>query len=1563
MATVPLLSDIVITNQLLGRGRFTTVHKAKQQGVDVAAKVYNFASASQPSEHLSRLLCSQLAQVVELCHPHLVAIIGVYQAQFNQPMIISPIMELGSVHSRILANNLPKLSFRDALDIVLGVLRGLRFLHEQRCAIVHSRLSDYNVLLQGDGCAKISDYGMASFLAKAFPDRDLHCGDIVAFLPPEVITKGHAPTVKADVFAVGVLLMECVLGSVPAAGENLDNQTATRRRMADLHRLHSCGVKGSGLPGLVQHCFEPQPTKRPSCMQLEADIQAMCASTDYMWSEERLLKRTDEVSSDYAVPRQNAPIALLTKAERKSNQWAEFEQLSPTSSAGRNDLHSSTLDELNSLSNQMSPNTGAAADRKPQSPSSVQSTSSNSQHADLDSVSAAIQYSMSQGGCVLDGGSDSSMPHYAEIPSELVKAAGHAPRSVRNSPLDTAASTPATATTTSTGHTGDGTRASATASLYVNSTRSSDVEDPYSYNQLLPGGGTPTVPHEGSTATVPRGGSTATVPHGGSTATVPHGGSTPTVPHGGDQPGSADHYSSPSSLAVSLAVDNNHLISSGDCLPPEASARSSKESSTGSFSARSSSSSYHAPNLLTSSSSSSSSSNHAAAANPPLTSSMHSPSPTESHYNVPSAAPVTATSSSGYMNVPASSVQVVSMAVDAATHYHTPVPLITCAAAGSSTQQTHQQDTSSTVISAAAAAVYSTPSSSLVVDHSIASASSPRRSTSSTFDSHSDNVHSDNVHQSGAAAPSDVLPPKLPPKTRSAAAAAQASAQSSGLTPNTQHIPSSECSPSPLLPHTEEACSTATKPPLPPLPLPLPAPTPSSAAIAATNTSPSNVDSISSSSSYANAPSQKKLTVGENYFNVPLTTAHHALPSPNVLTALHSHQDYAKTSFSGGFTVSPTSAQPVSPTATRQPVSPTATRQPVSPTATTRQPVSNVPPPIPPTIRTLPDSSGKGKRQETQPVLPSTPPTTPPDPFSLPDPFGNDQLDFPDPPTTGNEDAFSSATFQLDLPDPPTPGSDAAAGHAPPPLSPTDWSTDWSGFNHHQPQHQPASPSSQVFSQSRNLDNSNKTPSAVAVRLSSTDDNDSPTPARIDWTATSLRGTNPLDDTATTNNNTNHTTTTSNNTAISSSILIRGVDQSSHAPRNNPAESIAAASTSRPRSSTHSGSLFPKAKPRRQKVLANSELSRAASVRMVPEATSSNNDYSADPVSPALRATLEAAAAVAASSRPSPGQESNVDWQQLGTTTHGRAARSASLCHTPLPTTNPQPTANLPLTLRAPAQTSDEQFGHLVLHPAVAAARRSTVTGSVTIGLPLNSTTPSDSATSIRTSPIAHSTHHLPLATGDADDVDDGESSVARHQASGQSRQFSARRSTVSGASTGLQSHAAGQGFHTIHRSSAMTPDTDWNRATGSHTLGHPGSRHGSTGSHTLGHPGSRHGSARSATLAPPRPERRMSSSVTSMTWYYKGLSRIEAEDLLAPKSVGTFLLRDGSAHGGLFSISLRVADRCKHFRIVLDELGHYRVPGWPLRHQSMSDLLRYHMKHPISDCAEDILIIPCRKQ
>jgi eukaryotic-like serine/threonine-protein kinase len=103
-----------------------------------------------------------------------------------------------------------------AIDYALQILRAARFAH--RRGIVHRDLKPQNVIIDGEGRAKVADFGIAQAGASDMTQTGSIMGT-AQYLSPEQ-AQGLPVDARADLYSVGVILYELLTGSVPFDGDS-----------------------------------------------------------------------------------------------------------------------------------------------------------------------------------------------------------------------------------------------------------------------------------------------------------------------------------------------------------------------------------------------------------------------------------------------------------------------------------------------------------------------------------------------------------------------------------------------------------------------------------------------------------------------------------------------------------------------------------------------------------------------------------------------------------------------------------------------------------------------------------------------------------------------------------------------------------------------------------------------------------------------------------------------------------------------------------------------------------------------------------------------------------------------------------------------------------------------------------------------------------------------------------------------------------------------------------------------------------------------------------------------
>nr|BAD02994.1 putative Receptor-like serine/threonine kinase(RFK1) [Oryza sativa Japonica Group]BAD03117.1 putative Receptor-like serine/threonine kinase(RFK1) [Oryza sativa Japonica Group]BAD03607.1 putative Receptor-like serine/threonine kinase(RFK1) [Oryza sativa Japonica Group] len=206
-AELKLATENFSSQNMVGEGGYGQVYKGKlPDGRVIAVKQLSQSSHQGKSEFVT-----EVATISAVQHRNLVKLHGCC-IDSNTPLLVYEYLENGSLDRALFGSKSFNLDWPTRFEIVLGVARGLTYLHEESSVrIVHRDIKASNVLLDTDLTPKISDFG----LAKLYDEKKTHISTKIAgtlgYLAPEYAMRGHL-TEKADVFAFGVVALETVAG-------------------------------------------------------------------------------------------------------------------------------------------------------------------------------------------------------------------------------------------------------------------------------------------------------------------------------------------------------------------------------------------------------------------------------------------------------------------------------------------------------------------------------------------------------------------------------------------------------------------------------------------------------------------------------------------------------------------------------------------------------------------------------------------------------------------------------------------------------------------------------------------------------------------------------------------------------------------------------------------------------------------------------------------------------------------------------------------------------------------------------------------------------------------------------------------------------------------------------------------------------------------------------------------------------------------------------------------------------------------------------------------------------
>jgi serine/threonine-protein kinase len=108
------------------------------------------------------------------------------------------------------------MGIQDAIDFIRQILKAARFAH--RKGIVHRDLKPQNVLIDGEGRARVADFGIARGESSDITATGSVMGT-AQYLSPEQ-AQGKETTPRSDIYSIGVMLYEALTGRVPFQGDS-----------------------------------------------------------------------------------------------------------------------------------------------------------------------------------------------------------------------------------------------------------------------------------------------------------------------------------------------------------------------------------------------------------------------------------------------------------------------------------------------------------------------------------------------------------------------------------------------------------------------------------------------------------------------------------------------------------------------------------------------------------------------------------------------------------------------------------------------------------------------------------------------------------------------------------------------------------------------------------------------------------------------------------------------------------------------------------------------------------------------------------------------------------------------------------------------------------------------------------------------------------------------------------------------------------------------------------------------------------------------------------------------
>jgi serine/threonine-protein kinase len=262
--------------EVVGHGGMSRVYKAHDSLLErnVALKVLH-QQYNEDEDFVERFK-REARSVAQLQHPNIVTVIDRGEENGRQYIVFEYV---DGENLKELVVRKGRLDVRAALEIALEIARGLAFAHEH--GLVHRDVKPQNVLLNGDGRAKVTDFGIARSLD--VESGMTQTGAILGtsnYIAPEQAS-GQPVDAQTDVYSLGIVLYEMLTGELPFPGESFVAVAMKHIQEPSPNVLDVRGDVPLRVAEMIDRALEKDPEQRhPTMAAFAAEIEENLAELD-----------------------------------------------------------------------------------------------------------------------------------------------------------------------------------------------------------------------------------------------------------------------------------------------------------------------------------------------------------------------------------------------------------------------------------------------------------------------------------------------------------------------------------------------------------------------------------------------------------------------------------------------------------------------------------------------------------------------------------------------------------------------------------------------------------------------------------------------------------------------------------------------------------------------------------------------------------------------------------------------------------------------------------------------------------------------------------------------------------------------------------------------------------------------------------------------------------------------------------------------------------------------------------------------------------------------------------
>jgi serine/threonine-protein kinase len=264
---------------VLGEGGMGQVFAARDTllGIDVAVKTLHTSHLGSPSVILAfereATICARMVS------PHILKVLAVGTTRAGTPSIVYEHLDGETLGQRLARSNW--LSLSETIEIVKQTSHALT--HAHAMGVVHCDVKPDNLFLTRDEAGhmlvKLLDFGIAETADGRghYAQRELR--GTPEYMAPELLLATHQLDVQADLYAVGVVVFECLTGRCPFEGDLAQVLTLLRSGVRASFAEHRPDL-GDTMNDWISHALEADPFWRFASAKVLSDSLACASAAD-----------------------------------------------------------------------------------------------------------------------------------------------------------------------------------------------------------------------------------------------------------------------------------------------------------------------------------------------------------------------------------------------------------------------------------------------------------------------------------------------------------------------------------------------------------------------------------------------------------------------------------------------------------------------------------------------------------------------------------------------------------------------------------------------------------------------------------------------------------------------------------------------------------------------------------------------------------------------------------------------------------------------------------------------------------------------------------------------------------------------------------------------------------------------------------------------------------------------------------------------------------------------------------------------------------------------------------